>query len=140
MTALSPQECRSRLDAVPHAYLATADAVGVPHLVPVVHALVGDAVVHAVDHKPKRSRALRRLANIAANPRVGFLADHYEADWSRLWWVRADAQARVVTSGPEFDAAIEALVARHPQYAARPPAGPAVIAEVTRWSGWVATA
>ncbi|ACQ80976.1 pyridoxamine 5'-phosphate oxidase-related protein FMN-binding [Beutenbergia cavernae DSM 12333] len=143
---MSPQECRVRFAGAPHAYLATADADGVPHLVPVVVAVGAgagpggrDVVVHAVDHKPKRSPDLRRLANIRANPTVALLADSYDDDWSRLWWVRADAHARVVDGGPELEQAIELLVARHPQYADRRPDGPAVVAEVTRWSGWKAT-
>ena len=48
----------------------------------------------AVDHKPKRSRALQRLENIAANPAVSLLVDDYAEDWSKLWWVRADGTAQ----------------------------------------------
>src|SRR3712207_8024736 len=46
--------------------------------------------------RSKRHTALRRLANIAHEPRVALLADHYAEDWSALWWVRADGTARVV--------------------------------------------
>ena len=85
-----------------------------PHVVPCTFALLGDAtIVSAVDHKPKRTTALRRLANIAANPRVALLADHYDDDWEALWWARADGTARVVAPGaePELRAA---AVARSP--------------------------
>jgi len=121
--------------SVPVARLATVGPDGAPHLVPIVFALVGtDVIVSAVDGKPKRSRALKRLANIAAEPRVSVLADHYEQDWSRLWWVRADGVARVL---PAYAEGLEALVERYPQYREAPPAGPFVEITVGSWSSWV---
>ncbi|NUW35074.1 TIGR03668 family PPOX class F420-dependent oxidoreductase [Nonomuraea sp. SMC257] len=119
------------------ARLATVDAAGAPHLVPVTFALTGDRVVIAVDHKPKTTTHLKRLRNIRANPRVALLADHYDDDWTRLWWVRADGTARVLapdtaTSGPAMDA----LVEKYEQYRRTRPAGPVVLVDVTRWSGW----
>ncbi|MCU1432612.1 MAG: class F420-dependent oxidoreductase, partial [Actinotalea sp.] len=54
-------ECRRRFGSADHAYLATVGPDAAPHLVPVVFDLTGDQVVTAVDHKPKRSTALRRL-------------------------------------------------------------------------------
>ncbi len=127
---------RDRFAAARVARLATADAAGVPHLVPVVFAVDGDTVFTAVDDKPKRTRALRRLANIAANPHVCLLADHYEEDWSRLWWVRADGTARELDpADPATAAALALLTARYPQYA-QPPPGPVVAVTVTRWTAW----
>ncbi|WP_432934682.1 TIGR03668 family PPOX class F420-dependent oxidoreductase [Microbispora sp. CA-135349] len=93
-------------------------------------------VVTAVDHKPKSTTDLRRLRDIRDNPRVCLLADHYEDDWERLWWVRADGHARVVEGGPEREQAVAWLVRRYAQYRERPPAGPAVLVRVDRWSGW----
>ena len=72
------------------ARLATVTPDGSPHVVPIVFAVDGDTIYTAVDGKPKRSRQLQRLANIAAHPRVTVLADRYDEDWSQLWWVRAD--------------------------------------------------
>lgn len=120
------------------ARLATVAADGRPHLVPIVFALDGDAIYSAVDHKPKRTLRLRRLENIAANPNVTVLADDYDEDWTRLWWVRADGTARVLApgDGPEHARAVTALVARYEQYAQQAPAGPAIVIEVARWSGW----
>jgi len=115
------------------ARLATAGPDGLPHLVPIVFALVGDVLHTAVDGKPKRTRRLKRLANIAANPRVSVLADHYEDDWSRLWWVRADGVARILDSSP---AGLAALVERYPQYRETPPPGPFLEITVERWSEW----
>ena len=135
---MGPDECRRRFAAADHAYLATTGADAMPHLVPVVHALVDDQVLLVVDHKPKRTWALRRLRNITENPRVALLVDEYGDDWERLWWVRADARAEIVTSGPAHDQAVAALSERYPQYRRRPPAGPAIVARVERWTGWAA--
>jgi PPOX class probable F420-dependent enzyme len=92
-----------------------------------------------VDAKPKRGKGLRRLANIAANPRVSVLVDHYAEDWTELWWVRADGTARVLpVTEPEGRAAIDALVQRYPQYRDQPPPGPVIAIHVDRWSYWAA--
>jgi PPOX class probable F420-dependent enzyme len=133
-------EARDLLASVPVARLATCDSDGQPHLVPITFAVGDDAVVTAVDHKPKRTMRLRRLANIAANPRVSVLADHYSEDWSQLWWVRADGTARVVEPGaPEHAGVVAMLVRRYDQYRERSPEGPAIVISVSRWSGWRST-
>jgi PPOX class probable F420-dependent enzyme len=150
------EEARRRFAAARVARLATAGADGRPHVVPMVFALAdarvageadvgqtrsGDTVYSAVDAKPKRSTSLRRLANIAANPRVAVLADHYEDDdWHALWWVRADGTGRVLDAEePEGRDAIARLAARYPQYREQSPRGPVVAIDITRWSGWSAT-
>lgn len=133
---MDPAQCRARFAAATVARLATCGSDGLPHLVPVVFACDGSTIVTAVDHKPKRSWDLRRLRNIADNPAVAFLVDEYDDDWSRLWWVRAEATARVVVDGAEHAAAVAALVARYAQYRDHPPAGPVIVARVERWSGW----
>jgi PPOX class probable F420-dependent enzyme len=126
-------QARTRFAAARVARLATVGADGAPHLVPVTFAVRGDTVVIAVDHKPKRTTDLKRLRNIAADPRVSLLADHYDEDWDRLWWVRADGHARVADTGP-----VDLLVAKYPQYAGRPPAGPVITVEIDKWRGWAA--
>jgi len=119
------------------ARLATCDGEGRPHLVPITFAVEEDTILTAVDHKPKRTTHLRRLANIEANPAVAVLADHYEEDWSELWWARADGVARVLQPGTgEHANAVAQLAARYTQYAKRRPQGPAVAISVSRWSGW----
>lgn len=127
---LSPAE---RFAACRVARLATVGADGAPHLVPIVFAVTGDLIHTAVDGKPKRTRSLRRLANIAAEPRVSVLADHYDEDWSTLWWVRADGVAHLRDTSPQ---GLAALVARYPQYRGTPPPGPFVEIVVERWSAW----
>lgn len=132
---LSTEEARRRFTAAPVARLATADVDAVPHVVPVTFAVDGDAIVFAVDHKPKTTTALRRLRNIAANPAVTLLVDHYEDDWTRLWWARADGHAYVRAEDPP---AVALLAAKYPAYAERSPEGPVVRIDVSRWSGWSA--
>jgi PPOX class probable F420-dependent enzyme len=132
-------QARERFAAAHVARLATADSAGRPHLVPIVFAVAGDTVYSAVDAKPKRTRALRRLANVAANPRVALLADDYADDWSALWWVRAEGAARVLEAASAEGAdAIERLTARYEQYRESPPAGPVLAVDVERWAGWAA--
>ncbi|MFG2561041.1 TIGR03668 family PPOX class F420-dependent oxidoreductase [Streptomyces sp. NPDC048496] len=142
MPTLTSAEARERFAAARIAHLATTDTDSRPHLVPVVFALDGDTVMLVVDHKPKRTMRLKRLANIAANPSVCLLADHYEEDWERLWWVRADGEARVLPPpdrSPEADRRVGLLTAKYRQYADRPPGGPMVEVSVLRWSGWRAS-
>ena len=120
------------------ARLATVDASGRPHLVPVVFALSGDAVFSAVDAKRKRTTALRRLDNVRQNSHVALLADHYDdSDWNALWWVRADGSARVLDAGtPEARRATALLAERYRQYRELPPRGSVLAVAVERWSGW----
>ncbi|MBW8485463.1 TIGR03668 family PPOX class F420-dependent oxidoreductase [Actinomadura parmotrematis] len=138
MPRLAPADARDRLAAVPVARLATADAAGRPHLVPVTFAVERGTVYTAVDHKPKTTRDLRRLANVRANPRVALLADHYEDDWTRLWWVRVDGHARVVDDPARTAAPAALLAARYPQYRDRPPDGPVIAITIDSWTGWSA--
>ena len=139
---MKPAEARSRFAAARVARLATTGADRRPHVVPITFALFDEStLVSAVDHKPKRTTALRRLANIAANPRVAVLADHYSDDWSELWWARADGSARVLAPDEEpalRTAALHALERRYPPYRGQPPAGALVLISVERWSGWSA--
>jgi PPOX class probable F420-dependent enzyme len=120
------------------ARLATTDTRGFPHIVPVTFAVDGDRVLSAVDGKPKRNVRLRRLENIAANPRVSLLVDHYHEDWRRLWWVRADGNARIVDDGPELSDALALLRERYVQYRTVELIGPAIVVEVDSWVGWAA--
>lgn len=133
---------RALLGTARVARFATVNADGQPRIVPVCFALDGDVVYHAVDHKPKATRRLARLADIAANPRATLLADHYDdTDWTALWWVRAEGRARVLddVTGHEAAHALELLAGRYSQYRAEPPAGPVVALDVEWVTGWAAT-
>jgi len=105
------------------ARLATLTPGGRPHLVPVTFAVDGDVIYSAVDAKPKRTTRLARLRNIAAEPRVAMLADHYEADWHTA-----------------MAAPLALLAQRYPHYRAHPPGGPVIRVQVERWTGWAASA
>ena len=125
-----------RLTAARVARLATTDPDGRPHLVPIVFAVEGDTLYTAVDQKPKRSRRLRRIENARARPDVTILVDHYEEDWSRLWWIRLRGRARVLDDGPERERALELLVEKYPQYRREPPDGPVLAVDVTEVRDW----
>jgi PPOX class probable F420-dependent enzyme len=120
------------------ARLATVGADGQPHVVPLVFTLQGDTVYSAVDGKPKRTTALRRLANVAANPKVSLLVDRYDEDWTQLWWVRADGHGRVLDDpdAEEVQRAIGLLVEKYPQYQTMRPGGPVLAIAVARWVAW----
>jgi PPOX class probable F420-dependent enzyme len=122
----------------PVAMLATVGPDAVPHVVPVVFAVHGDVVYTAVDAKRKSTRRLRRLANIEANPQVSLLVDHYEDDWSQLWWVRADGEAAVHYSGEEMASGYALLRKKYVQYQRIALDGPVVTVDVKRWSSWQA--
>jgi PPOX class probable F420-dependent enzyme len=128
-----------RVTAARVARLATVTAGGRPHLVPICFALDELTLYFAVDAKPKRTSNLKRLRNIAANPMVSILVDHYEDDWDRLWWVRLDGHARVVTGEAEAQMALELLAGRYSQYRATAPAGPVVAVAIATMTGWSAT-
>lgn len=125
---MSPGEARV-------ARLATLGTDGRPHVVPICFALDGDTLYTAVDAKPKSTRALRRLANIESDPRVEIVIDHYDEDWSKLWWVRLSGRARVI----DHDArGLELLQAKYPQYRDDPPAGPFVVVAIQARTAWQA--
>jgi len=133
---MTPDEARRRFAAAQVAHLATADATGAPHIVPISFAIEGDALYTAVDAKPKRGTRLRRFANVAANPQVSVLVDEYDEDWTRLWWARADGRASVLVGGEALEHALTLLRARYTQYAEAGPIGPVMRISVDRWSGW----
>jgi PPOX class probable F420-dependent enzyme len=113
--------------------LATVTAAGRPHVVPVCFILSGGRIFSAVDAKPKATAELARLENVRATGRASLLVDHYEEDWSALWWVRVDGAAEVI----ESDAAIDALADKYEQYRSARPAGPVIAIEPERWRSWV---
>ena len=132
-------ELRRKFASSPVARLSTVRPDGGPHVVPIVFALVGDTVFSAVDAKPKRSTALQRLANVRAEPRCALLVDHYDDDWRRLWWVRAEGHGEVVDVVPAGHPGIHALAQRFSQYRDEPPSGPLLVVTVQRWTGWSST-
>jgi PPOX class probable F420-dependent enzyme len=125
-----------RLVAARVARLATTDPDGRPHLVPIVFAVEGDTLYTAVDRKRKASRTLRRIENARARPDVTILVDHYEEDWSGLWWIRLRGRARVLEEGEESERALALLTAKYSQYRADPPATPVLAVDVVEVREW----
>jgi PPOX class probable F420-dependent enzyme len=134
------EELRDRVTRARVARLATTDPDGRPHLVPIVFALLGDTLYTAVDEKPKRSRTLRRIENARERPDVTVLVDHYEEDWTQLWWVRLRGRARILDEGDETSDALAALTAKYEQYRDAPPGLPVLAVDIVAWRGWAAEA
>jgi PPOX class probable F420-dependent enzyme len=133
------REALARLAGARVAHLATVRPDGGPHVVPVTIAVVGGNIVTAVDHKPKTTRDLQRLANIEVNRVVSVLADHYSEDWERLWWVRVDGPASIHHKGEVYEGGIQALVEKYPQYSQRAPDGPLIAISQDRIVSWEST-
>ena len=130
---------RRFLDAERVARLATADAAGRPHVVPICYAVTGDTVYFTIDEKPKKKRGagLKRLANLRENPLAALVVDRYDEDWTRLGWVMVQGRADVLESGSEHDLAQASLRARYPQLAAMRIEGlPAVAVRVDHVASW----
>ena len=127
---------RRRLAGARVARLATVDAEGKPHVVPIAFADHDENLYFVVDDKPKRTRDLKRLRNIAGNPHVSVLVDHYEDDWTRLWWVRVDGVAHVLAHDAEAQRAIDLLALKYAQYERTRPRGPVVEIRIKRMTGW----
>ena len=136
---MSDIEAAARFSSAPVAVLGTVGADGQPHLVPVVFAIPEgrtDVLYTAVDAKPKSTRRLRRLANIENHPDVSLLVDHYDDDWNRLWWVRADGSASVHERGEDVAVGYALLRAKYSQYRRVELDGPVVTVRIQRWASW----
>jgi PPOX class probable F420-dependent enzyme len=123
------------------AHLATAARNGQPQAIPVCFVVVEGNIYTPIDAKPKISdaRRLRRVRNIADNPRVSFVVDDYDEDWSRLAYVIVTGLAELrEPSSPEHPAVVARLEAKYRQYATLPLDGHPLIRivpmKVTRWS------
>jgi PPOX class probable F420-dependent enzyme len=133
-----PQAARGFLDTCRVGHLATADAQGEPHVVPVCFACTDTTLYITIDTKPKGTVAgLKRLRNITANPRTAFIADRYAEDWARLGWVMLRGPAEILAAGAEHDNAQAVLRARYPHYRVMPietlPVIALRVARVTTW-------
>ena len=126
------------LETIRVGHLATADARGAPHLVPVCYAVVNTSVYITVDEKPKRTDVpLKRLRNIAENPAVALTVDRWDEDWSRLAWIMLRGNAEILTHGAEHDAAQDRLRGRYPQYLSMDIAPlPVIAVRIARVLGW----
>jgi PPOX class probable F420-dependent enzyme len=133
------EEARRRIAAARVGRLASVDANGRPHVVPICFAMSGDHVVSVVDGKPKRTVKRRRLENVRRTPDVQLVVDYYDDDWSLLWWVRISGRCRVLEHGSTRAEAVDLLAAKYGQYREHRPTGPVLLIEITLISGWQAT-
>ena len=136
-------EARRFVESMRVARLATADAKGAPHVVPVCYALIGDNLYVTIDEKPKRPdvRAMKRLRNIVQNPDVAVVVDRYDEDWSRLAWVMLRGRAEILDDGDEHARAHAALRERYSQYRAmRLDPLPVIALRIGRVNAWGAFA
>jgi PPOX class probable F420-dependent enzyme len=132
-----PAEVIARFAGAPVARLARLSPDG-PRIVPVTFAWHAGTAVWAVDDvKPKRGRVLRRIRDLEADPRAALLVDHYEDDWSALWWVELRGTASTL-EGEAAEAALDALAARYPAYLGSRPPGPVIAIRPDRWAWWSA--
>ena len=117
MTAALDRRATEFLEKARVARLATADARGRPHVIPIVYAVVDGAIHFVVDEKPKApGRRLKRLRNIDENPWVALVVDHYEEEWTRLEYVLVTGRAAVVDVDEVYDRVVTRLRERYPQY------------------------
>ena len=136
---LTRERQRALVAAARVARLATLSPDGRPHLVPICFALDGDTLWTAIDAKPKAAVRPQRLRNVEHDARAAVLVDHYEEDWTRLWWVRLRGRARLAGAG-ERDPALRLLAAKYTPYRDQAPAGELIALEVDEWVGWSAGA
>lgn len=133
---LTEDDCRLRLGDARHATLSTVHPRRGVDAVPVVYATSGSQIFIPVDLvKAKTGRRLRRLANLATDPRCVVLVDHWSDDWSELWWVRAHGTGRVVEDAGHWQ---ELLAGRYPQYADPASLAGGIVIDVTEMTGWAA--
>lgn len=120
---LAEDDARARLAAHDHGVLCTVHAERGVDAVPVVYAVDDDGYLGVpVDRvKPKASGRLQRERNLEADPRATLLVEHWDpADWSRLWWVRAELRWQSDADSAREAALSARLADRYPQYRGRP--------------------
>lgn len=122
------------------AHLATTRPDASPHVVPITFAVIDQGIVTMIDHKPKTTTRLQRLANIEANPAVCVLVDRWSEDWDELRWVRVDGRARVHVDDELWREARLALEAKYTQYRDRPPDGAAIVISIDQVKSWASNA
>ena len=131
------------LDCFPVARLGQLDGAGAAQNLPFVFARADGALWSPIDGKPKKHAALDRINWIEDHPEVCVLVDHYEADWSRLWWLKLYCVGRVVRGHHEhWQVAQNALANKYSQYEDLPMfAGqPTMLRfEIKRWKSWAAS-
>jgi coenzyme F420-0:L-glutamate ligase/coenzyme F420-1:gamma-L-glutamate ligase len=100
------------------AHLATGDARGQPHVIPICFVFDGNDFYSPIDEKPKRTapQKLKRIRNVLKNPQVSLVIDHYEEDWRKLAYILVSGNARMLLSGAKHGKAVKLLRRKYSQY------------------------
>jgi coenzyme F420-0:L-glutamate ligase / coenzyme F420-1:gamma-L-glutamate ligase len=121
------------------AHLATADADGRPHVIPICFAFDGKNLYSPIDAKPKKTSPLRlkRIRNIRANPHVAAVIDRYDEDWKKLAYVLITGRAKILLKGAQHRRAVRLLRKKYPQYRKmRLEERPIICISPKRWKIW----
>jgi len=115
---LTEPAIREFIESARIAHLATASGAGEPHNIPLCFWFDGASFYFVIDEKPKRKTGtgIKRMKNIAENPRVALVIDHYDEDWNRLAYVLVHGEARIVDDEAEYALAIQHLRHKYSQY------------------------
>lgn len=107
------------------AHLATVDAKGQPHAIPIVYAFDGVRLYTPIDEKPKRAGVfkLQRVRNIQTEPRVAVIVDDYAENWEQLAWVQLRGRAELIIEGEIYTKGLRLLNEKYPQYQSMPLSG-----------------
>jgi PPOX class probable F420-dependent enzyme len=100
------------------AHLATADANGQPHVIPICFIFDGRNFYSPIDEKPKRTAPtkLKRLRNIQQNSQVALVIDRYDEDWRQLAYALILGRAKILRRGKTHEKAARLLRRKYRQY------------------------
>jgi PPOX class probable F420-dependent enzyme len=100
------------------AHFATADGDGQPLVIPICFAFDGKEFFSPIDEKPKQisPHKLKRLRNIAENPKVSLIVDRYDEDWQRLAYLLITGRAKILLRGARHRRAVLLLRKKYSQY------------------------
>ncbi len=90
--------------------VATADAKGNPHVVPVCPLLDRGAICFGTDANT------RKVKNLRENPRIAVAFDEYIEDWGRLCGLLVQGRVEILGPGAEFQRLRKLLYEKFPQY------------------------
>ena len=133
---MDADRCQQHLAAARHGVFGTVHPHRGVDAVPVVFVVDGEQIVIPIDTvKPKEGARLQRLRNLDADHRAVLLIDHYDEDWSQLWWVRVHAHAR---EAEPTTTQLEQLAAAFPIYAAPGRVTSVILLVPDAVTGWAA--
>jgi PPOX class probable F420-dependent enzyme len=113
-----PKEITAFIRAGRVAHFATVDAGGQPLVIPICFAFDGKEFFSPIDEKPKQisPHKLKRLRNIAENPKVSLVIDRWDEDWRKLAYILISGRARILLTGQKHRRAVTLLRRKYRQY------------------------